>query len=115
MKSYPCPLDEEVTVIEVEKTDPEYAQCEEVFKTKGHAFTMIGSDVKAMIIDAEWLKESWVGEDHVRVVHAHELGHLHTQSDVELEADQAGFDLIAKHGPTSALNLYFMEMQARYC
>jgi len=115
MNVYQCAFDEDVTVIEVVKTDAEYAQADEQFKLGTHAFTILGTDIKAMVIDGEWLKEDWVTDEHVQIVHAHELGHIHNDSSSELEADMTGLELVGAMGSSSAFSLYCLEIQSRYC
>jgi len=115
MKTYPCMFDDQVTVIEVEKTDSEYQQCLEVFNTGTHAFTILGTEVKAMIIDAEVIKEEWFTDDHMAIIQAHECGHIHNDSESEIEADFTGLKLIDDLGLTTAFSLYCQEIQYRYC
>jgi hypothetical protein len=111
-----CPLDESVTVVIPEKTDAEYKQVQEKFKEGNVAFTILGTEEKAIIVDGEALKEDWFTDDHLLVIMAHELGHLETNTENELAADQAGFDILVGSGASeSAISLYAMEIQARYC
>jgi Zn-dependent protease with chaperone function len=115
MNVYQCMFDEDVTVIEVVKTDAEYAKAEAQFETGTYAFTVLGTDTKAMVIDGEWLKEDWVTDEHVQIVYAHEVGHIHNDSSNEIEADMTGLEIVGTLGTDSAFNLYCKEIQARYC
>jgi hypothetical protein len=116
MDIFPCPYDEGVTVLIVTQEDLEYEQLIPHFKVAGFAFTVLGAEPQTIIIDGEAIKEEWFTDDHLEIIMAHELGHLRTNSEDELTADQAGFDILVKHGaPESAISLYALEIQARYC
>jgi len=115
MMIFKCPFDEEVFVLVVEKDDKEYDEARLVFETGTIAFTTLGSEIKAIVIDGEATKEDWFSDDHLLVVMAHELGHIQTNSEDELIADQAGFDILAEYGSPSAMSLYALEIQNRYC
>lgn len=115
MKVYTCQFDDEVTVIEVSKEDPEYAKAKEVFDTGTIAFTVLNANVNAMVIDAEVIKEEWFTDDHMEIVQAHEVGHIHNDSSIELEADMTGLELVGELGSIDAFSLYVQEIQARYC
>lgn len=115
MLTFECPLDKEVRVIIVEKGDDEYAKASTVFRTGTIAFTFLNTDTKAIVIDGEVVKEDWFSDDHLLVVMAHEIGHIRTNSEDELLADQTGFDILAEYGTSSAVSLYALEIQQRYC
>lgn len=108
-------MNEEVTVIIVEKDDKEYNKARMVFDSGTIAFTTLGSEVKTMVIDGEVMKEDWFSDDHLLVIMAHELGHIQSNSEDELTADQTGFDILAARGPSTAVSLYALEIQKRYC
>ena len=113
--TFECPLNREVTVIIVEKDDKEYDKACLVFDSGTIAFTTLGTETKAIVIDGEVMKEDWFSDDHLLIVMAHELGHLQSDSEDELTADQTGFDILAAQGPLSAISLYALEIQKRYC
>ena len=116
MMIFECPMDESVTVIIPEKSDLEYKQVQKEFKGGSHAFTVLGIEDHIIIIDGEAVKEDWFTDDHLLIIMAHELGHLAADTDDEQTADQTGFDILIEHGaPDSAISLYTMEIQARYC
>jgi len=112
---FKCPFDKTVTVLVIDPKDQEYDQANEVFSTGTHGFTLIGGDIRAMVIDGAIMKEDWYTGAHLRIIMAHELGHIHNGTEDEQAADLAGFEILAEHGPMSAIDLYFQEMQARYC
>ena len=74
MKKYPCPLDENVPVVEV----PFGAEAE------SHAF-LVQTDTEAVIVvDSNIRDTTWFTDDHLTAIFAHELGHLARGSDEQL-------------------------------
>ena len=115
MKIFDCPMDESVTVVVIDPSDYEYRKVESVFKQKGHAFTLLNTDQRMIVIDGEVVNEEWFKEEHLDVIMAHELGHLHLNTEDEVEADFYGLELLHNGGFYTAFNLAFQEIQYRYC
>jgi hypothetical protein len=66
MKTYPCPLDETVTVLET----PFGPEAESL------AFLLNVSGEGVIILNANVREEPWFTEAHASAIFAHELGHL---------------------------------------
>ena len=115
MKIFDCPLDETVSVVIVDPSDYEYKKVNPIFQKKGHAFTLLNTDQRMIVIDGEVVSESWFEEEHLNVIMAHELGHLHMNTEDEVEADFYGLEQLHKHNLRDAFNLAFREIQHRYC
>ena len=74
METYNCPLDESVTVIEIEADDDFHAKF-------GWACTILGETQPVIVVDCLIREEEWFTEDHLLAIFAHELGHIQLQSE----------------------------------
>ena len=81
METYNCPLDESVTVIEIEADDDFHAKF-------GWACTILGETQPVIVVDCLIREEEWFTEDHLLAIFAHELGHIQLQSEDEFKADE---------------------------
>ena len=106
----PCPLDPSVGLIIVEP-----GQVDGLDFRKTHALAVFGEDVEQplILLDATVLKESWFTDDHLLVVLAHELGHIHSASESEDVADLVGMMLLLRQGHMDAVELHIHEYKAR--
>ena len=106
----PCPLDPSVGLILVEP-----GQIDGLDFRKTHALAVYGEDVEQplILLDATVLQEPWFTDDHLLVVLAHELGHIHSASESEDLADLVGMMLLLRQGHITAVELHIQEYKAR--
>jgi len=115
-------FDDRVSILIVYPEDPQYSEISGMFESRGHAFFY--HEAKMIVMDGAAISQSWFTEDHLDVVHAHELGHFyanHTSGSEEDErqADWIGIQILQHHmrkGAVSrtAIDLHFDEFVERY-
>ena len=113
-------LDPEVTIAIIYPESSTYPQMSDIFKDAGIAFCMY--DKKIIVIDGAQVNQEWFTPEHLRVIEAHEIGHIRaghdhateTCKDIEREADQIGYKLLCDSPFKEAVMLYREEYNARY-
>ena len=98
-------LDNKTPVLYVEHGDT--GQHIDILKTRGLGFAVYGPDVELpfAVVDTRILDEPGYTEDHILAIEAHELGHIHKQSDDEPTAERAGIALLEAAGEEAAAQL----------
>ena len=119
--SFVCPFDEKVLVLCLDPNTDEFSLPEDskwhfemkMFETS-HAFA-VWEDVPQplILLDKRLFIEDWFSADHLFVIIAHELGHIHKQSLDEQDCDQYAIDLLKKHGLTRAWEILESELKNR--
>lgn len=119
--SFVCPFDESVLVlclnpdrdIFVLPEDSQWHFEMEMFETS-HAFA-VWEDVPQPLIlfDVRLLGTDWFTADHLFIIMAHELGHIHFKSLDEDKCDEYALTLLKKHGLSEAVELFEMELENR--
>ena len=79
----------------------------DALKSRGLGFAVFGPDVDIpfAVVDCRILKQEGYTEDHILAIEAHELGHIHEQSDREPVAERAGIALLEAAGEEAAAQL----------
>ena len=106
MKMYWSGLDDNKTlVLYVEHGDT--GPTVDLLDTRGHGFAIFGPDVEVpfAVIDYRLVETHGYTEDHMLAIEAHELGHIHTQSEDEMAAERAGIALLKAAGENAAAKL----------
>ena len=98
-------LDGQTLIIDVE--DGDTGNLVDMLNSRGHGFAVYGEGVSIpfAVIDTRLLSEPGFTRDHLLAIEAHELGHIHQQSDNEAVAESAGIDLLVKLGEEGAAAL----------
>ena len=107
METYNCPLDESVTVIEIEADDDFHAKF-------GWACTILGETQPVIVVDCLIREEEWFTEDHLLAIFAHELGHIQLQSEDEFKADERGMEILWEATHWEAFDLLLARAQEAY-
>ena len=113
-------LDPEVTIAIIYPGSSTYPAMSDIFKDTGIAFCM--HDKKIIVIDGAQASQEWFTPEHLRVIEAHEVGHIIAEhnhkkeecKDIEREADQIGYKLLCESPFKEAVMLYREEYNARY-
>lgn len=93
-RTYPCPLDENVQVIEIPFG----------LGATTHAMIVSSGNKGAIVLDANLKNELWFTEDHLNAIFAHELGHL-AMGDVEEDAENWAISRLGDLGMVDAQKL----------
>ena len=98
-------LDGQTLIIDIE--DGDTGNLVDMLDSRGHGFAVYGEDVSIPFaaIDTRLLNEPGYTPDHLLAIEAHELGHIHQQSDNEVVAETAGIELLVKLGEEGAAAL----------
>jgi len=111
-ETYPCPLDEDVMVVEIPFTDEvisDLRKRDTSLDEDSHAFAVWGEATKGIgpviFLNKNIRDEEWFTQDHLDAIFAHELGHIHCNTAVEEEAERWGAELLVELGRHSAANL----------
>lgn len=117
--SFVCPFDEEVLVLCLDPDKDEFSMPKEskwyfemeMFETS-HAFA-VWEDVPQPLIlfDRRLLGEYGFSADHLFILMAHELGHIHNKSLNEKLCDEYALALLKKHGLNEAVELYLAHLE----
>jgi hypothetical protein len=98
-------LDNKTPVIEVEPGDdsPVVAMLDK----RGHGYAIFGESVTIpmAVVDGRIREQSWVTEDHILAIEAHELGHIIEESSDEPTAERKGIELLESAGHVQSANL----------
>lgn len=111
-------FDSQISVLILYPEDPEYGNVQEMFEQRGHAF--IYQEGKIIIVDGAAVSEPWFTDDHLKVIQAHELGHLYAQhggvysKEEEQQADWIGLQILKSSGMQTAVDLHMEEFKERY-
>jgi hypothetical protein len=93
MKTRISKIDNQTTVFLVE--DGDSGPLVDAFDKFKNGYSIMSDDVPPFaVIDSRLLKEDWCTEDHLLAIEAHELGHIHGQTENEVLAEQTGIDLL---------------------
>ena len=106
MKMYWSGLDNNKTlVLYVEHGDT--GPTVDLLDSRGHGFAIFGPevDVPFAVVDYRLVETQGYTEDHMLAIEAHELGHIHTQSTKEVDAEMAGIALLEAAGENAAAQL----------
>ncbi len=98
-------LDNRTQVIYVEHGDTGLHV--DTLKTRGLGFAVFGPDVDIpfAVVDSRILEQEGYTDNHILAIEAHELGHIHEQSDQEPAAERAGIALLEAAGEEAAAQL----------
>ena len=120
-QSFICPLDEKVLVICLDPQTDSFTLPEDskwyfemsMFETS-HAFA-VWEDVPQplILLDIRLFWEDWFTADHLFIIMAHELGHIHFKSLDEKKCDGYALELLRKNGLSEAVELFEMELENR--
>ena len=111
--AYPCPIDDNVTVVEIPFTDEVVMDLRkragDTLNEDTHAFAVWGEaveDLGPIIFLNESIRSAdWFTEPHLSAIFAHELGHINLNTAVEQEAERWGVELLASKGMREAARL----------
>ena len=115
-------FDDRVTILIVYPEDPQYSEISGMFEKRGHAFFY--HQEKMIVMDGAAISQSWFTEDHLDVIHAHELGHFYANhisgsDEDERQADWIGIQILRYHIKkgtvnNAAVDLHLDEFMERY-
>ena len=79
----------------------------DLLESRGCGYAVFGTDVDIpfAVIDYRLLDEPGYTMNHMLAIEAHELGHIHEQSDDEYTAESAAIALLEKIGHEGAAEL----------
>lgn len=116
-----CPLDEKVLVLCLDPAVDTFSFPESskwyfdvsMFETS-HAFAAWEDVPQPLILlDKRLFSTDWFSADHLFIILAHELGHIHFRSLDEEKCDEYALELLKKHGLTEAVKLFEIELENR--
>ena len=104
MRIETCQFDATVPVVFVESGDK--GPLVRALKERGHGFAVYGEVPTPLIVfDSRCERKSWWTQDHTLAVIAHELAHIHNNSDDEVRADLGGAQILREAGFYAAASL----------
>jgi len=97
--------DNKTLVLHVERGD--CGPAVDLLETRGYGYAVFGDDVDVpfAVVDYRLLDQPEFTKDHMLAIEAHELGHIHEESEDEPTADRIGITLLEKAGLMGAAEL----------